>query len=85
VISYDASTSPATYSASAWSEEESGIPRVMGDATLLPNGDVILLNGAQVRAESEGMGRVACAVPAVYSAPSLRARYRPGTKHASLQ
>jgi hypothetical protein len=25
-----------------------GIPRVMGDATLLPNGDVILLNGGQV-------------------------------------
>mmetsp|Transcript_2810 Transcript_2810/g.4835 ORF Transcript_2810/g.4835 Transcript_2810/m.4835 type:complete len:655 (-) Transcript_2810:823-2787(-) len=30
-----------------WLEEDMGIPRVMGDATLLPNGDVILLNGAQ--------------------------------------
>ena len=25
------------------------MPRVMGDATLLPNGKVIILNGAQVR------------------------------------
>ena len=31
-----------------WIEEAMGGPRVMGDATLLPNGKVILLNGAQV-------------------------------------
>lgn len=30
-----------------WLAEDSGIPRVMGDATMLPNGDVILLNGGQ--------------------------------------
>eukprot|EP00798_Chlamydomonas_sp_ICE-L_P026983 gene26984-8998_t len=30
-----------------WSEEEMGSSRVMGDATILPNGNVIVLNGAQ--------------------------------------
>ncbi|KAL6756608.1 hypothetical protein V8C86DRAFT_2646145 [Haematococcus lacustris] len=30
-----------------WVAEDMGIPRVMGDATLLPNGDVVLLNGGQ--------------------------------------
>ena len=33
---------------SGWFEENMGGPRVMGDATVLPNGKVILLNGAQV-------------------------------------
>ncbi len=33
-----------------------GIPRVMGDATLLPNGDVVLLNGAQVRTAARTTG-----------------------------
>ena len=32
-----------------WVEEEMGSRRVMGDATLLPNGMVVLLNGAEVR------------------------------------
>lgn len=31
-----------------WTEEDMGIPRVMGDAALLPNGDIIICNGDQV-------------------------------------
>ncbi len=42
-------TSPWRYTFSDWVEEDMSVPRVMGDATLLPNGDVVLLNGAQVR------------------------------------
>ncbi len=40
---------PWQYEFSEWVEEDMGIPRVMGDSVLLPNGDVVLLNGAQVR------------------------------------
>ena len=36
------------YSFSGWQEESMGGPRVMGDATLLPNGQVVILNGARV-------------------------------------
>jgi hypothetical protein len=38
----------AQYDVSDFEEEDMGIPRVMGDATMLPNGDVVLLNGGQV-------------------------------------
>ncbi len=41
-----------------WQDEILGWPRVMGDATVLPNGDVILLNGAsQVGAQGQQQGR----------------------------
>jgi hypothetical protein len=30
-----------------WVKEDMGIPREGGDSTLLPNGDVVVLNGAQ--------------------------------------
>ena len=32
-----------------WAEENMAAPRLMGDATLLPNGQVVILNGAKVR------------------------------------
>eukprot|EP00198_Chlamydomonas_reinhardtii_P006206 XP_001695542.1 glyoxal or galactose oxidase [Chlamydomonas reinhardtii] len=35
------------YCAVPWEVEEMGVPRVMGDSVLLPNGKVLLLNGAQ--------------------------------------
>jgi hypothetical protein len=54
-VTFGTSTTPPTYSFGAgWITEEMGISRVMGDATLLPNGDVILLNGAQVCASIPG-------------------------------
>lgn len=40
-----------------WVREDMGVPRVMGDATLLPNGDVILLNGAQVCSRDHCLGQ----------------------------
>jgi hypothetical protein len=43
------SSSPWQYRFSSWTTEDMGYPRVMPDATLLPNGDVVLLSGAQVR------------------------------------
>ncbi len=36
------------YSFSDWEEEDMGIPRMGGTATLLPNGDVVLNSGSQV-------------------------------------
>jgi hypothetical protein len=39
---------PWHYSFSNWTTEDMGYPRVMPDATLLPNGDVVLTSGAQV-------------------------------------
>jgi hypothetical protein len=48
VVQFNGATSPPSYTFSQWVEEDSGIPRVMGDATLLPNGDIVLLNGGQV-------------------------------------
>ncbi len=39
-----------TYSFSGWQQEDMGIPRVGGEAVLLPNGDVIQTGGCQVRA-----------------------------------
>lgn len=39
----------------SWVGENLGSPRLMGDSVLLPNGKVVLLNGAQVR-----RGRVSC-------------------------
>jgi hypothetical protein len=36
------------YTFSEWVEEDMGIARVGGDATLLPNGDVVIVNGGQV-------------------------------------
>jgi hypothetical protein len=41
-------TMPVYTFGKGWAEEEMGSPRVMGDATLLPNGMVVLLNGAEV-------------------------------------
>jgi hypothetical protein len=44
-------TGPYKYSFSpseSWEVEDMGIPRVGGDAILLPNGDVVVLNGMQV-------------------------------------
>ncbi|KAG2440153.1 hypothetical protein HXX76_004266 [Chlamydomonas incerta] len=40
-------SAPSGYCAVPWEVEEMGIPRVMGDSVLLPNGKVLLLNGAQ--------------------------------------
>ncbi len=40
------------YTFSDWVEEDMGIARVGGDATLLPNGDVVIVNGGQVREDS---------------------------------
>ena len=46
-----------TYPDGGWQDEELGWPRVMGDATVLPNGDVVLLNGAaQARAPGRQQG-----------------------------
>ncbi len=42
------SNSSFKYSFTDWTTEDLHMPRVMGDATILPNGDVVLLNGAQV-------------------------------------
>lgn len=39
------------YDISDWVEETMSSPRVMGDSILLPNGKVVILNGAQVRFE----------------------------------
>lgn len=36
------------YSFDGWEQEFMGSPRVMPDATLLPNGKVVMLNGAQI-------------------------------------
>ena len=41
-------TMPVYQFGKGWVEEEMGSPRVMGDATLLPNGMIVLLNGAEV-------------------------------------
>lgn len=46
-VDYDGATKKYSFG-NGWSTESNGIPRVMGDATLLPNGKIILLNGAQV-------------------------------------
>jgi hypothetical protein len=45
-VEYDAGTQ--LYGFSDWSAEKMGARRVMGDAVLLPNGNVVILNGAQV-------------------------------------
>lgn len=36
------------YSANPWVVEDSGYKRVMGDMTVLPNGQVVIANGIQV-------------------------------------
>lgn len=49
-----------TYSYSPkWNVEYMGLPRVMGDATLLPNGKMVLLNGATV-SMLKGSGSIGC-------------------------
>jgi hypothetical protein len=49
-LAQTASHSPGatrSYTFGTWTEEDMGIRRVGGDATLLPNGDVMLTSGAQ--------------------------------------
>jgi hypothetical protein len=50
VVTTSAASGAWTYSFGDWEEEDMGIPRVGGSATLLPNGDAIITGGAQVRA-----------------------------------
>jgi hypothetical protein len=40
------------YSYDGWQQEDMLVPRVGGDAVALPNGDVVLINGAQVHKEA---------------------------------
>jgi hypothetical protein len=67
------STSPWQYRFSSWTREDMGYPRVMPDATLLPNGDVVLLSGAQVRAASGIGAEVASNTPMALVAACVHA------------
>jgi hypothetical protein len=44
------------YKFGTWEEEDMGIPRGGGSATLLPNGDAIITGGAQVGSEVQMCG-----------------------------
>lgn len=54
-ITYDPNSPVEPYSFDPWQVDRmEGGRRVMGDAVLLPNGKVIVLNGAQVRGQGGG-------------------------------
>jgi hypothetical protein len=48
-VAADPTTGVHNYTLGPWVQEDMVLPRTMGDGTLLPCGDVIILNGAQVR------------------------------------
>ncbi len=43
-----------SFPSNKWEQEMMGIPRVGGDAVLLPNGDVMVVGGAMVRLTDPG-------------------------------
>ncbi len=45
-----------------WTAEKMPLPRVMGDAVVLPNGKVVVLNGAMVSARLMARGPVSAPV-----------------------
>ncbi|KAG6502974.1 aldehyde oxidase GLOX-like [Zingiber officinale] len=56
----------ATDPDAAWALEEMPFPRVMGDMVMLPNGEVLIINGAQAGSQGYEMGSNPCLNPVVY-------------------
>jgi hypothetical protein len=55
--------SNVTYSFSSWVQEDMGVRRVGGQATMLPNGDTVLTGGSQGEAQHAAL--LACTLHAL--------------------
>ena len=79
-VEYDAGTQ--LYGFSDWELEKMGARRVMGDSVLLPNGNVIILNGAQVGLVVIGGPAIDGCLPACLDATTAHAACFAGKNQA---